>query len=72
LAEYVKAKLMGGNVDFEQMKALLRVGDGARLLNPANHEWSPATDFDLCLDLDRFDFVLGIRSEDGIDILRKV
>jgi 2-phosphosulfolactate phosphatase len=72
LAEYIKAKLTGEEVDFEQMKEILRTGDGARLLNPANHEWSPATDFDLCLDLDRFDFVLRTENEQGINILRKI
>ena len=54
---------------FEQMKSVLRTGDGARLLDPANHEWSPATDFDLCLDLDRFDFVLRLAEEKGTKCL---
>ncbi len=72
LAEYVKAKLTGDKVDFEEMKEILRTGDGARLIDPANHEWSPATDFDLCLDPDRFDFVLKIVREDGVDRLEKI
>ena len=69
LAEYVKAKLTGQPTDFEKMKSLLRTGDGARLLDPANHEWSPATDFDLCLDLDRFDFVLRLVDDKGYKCL---
>ena len=71
-AEYVRDILLGKNVDFEKMKEILRTGDGARLLDPANHEWSPATDFDLCLDLDRFDFVLSIEKEKDYNWLRKV
>ncbi len=59
-AEYVRDSLLNKKIDFEQMKDILRTGDGARLLNPANHEWSPATDFGLCLDLNRFDFVLSV------------
>jgi 2-phosphosulfolactate phosphatase len=70
LAEYIKAKLTGQPTDFEWMKSLLRTGDGARLLDPVNHEWSPATDFDLCLDLDRFDFVLRLVAEQGLKVLR--
>ena len=69
LAEYIKAKLTGQPTEFERMKSLLRKGDGARLLDPANHEWSPATDFDLCLDLDRFDFVLRLVNDKGYKCL---
>jgi len=65
LAEYVRDRLMNKETDFEKMKQILRTGDGARLLDPANDEWSPASDFELCLDPDRFDFVLKI--EKGAD-----
>lgn len=71
-AEYVRDSLLGKKIDFEKMKEILQKGDGARLLDPANHEWSPATDFDLCLDLDRFDFVLSIEKEKDYNWLRKV
>lgn len=72
LAEYIRDKLLGLPVDFEKMKSELSTGDGARLLNPANAEWSPAMDFALCLDLDRFDFVLRLFDEDGLKVLRAV
>lgn len=72
LAQYIRAKMQGEAVDFEQMKTLLRTGDGARLLDPANSEWSPASDFDLCLDLDRFDFVLKVAEEDGRKVFKKL
>lgn len=60
LAEYVRDRLLNKETDFEKMKLILRTGDGSRLLDPANDEWSPASDFELCLDPDRFDFVLKI------------
>src|ERR1035437_3761594 len=60
LAEYIRDRLLNKGANFDEMKQILRTGDGARLLDPANHEWSPATDFELCLDLNRFDFVLKI------------
>lgn len=72
LAQYIRAKMQGEAVDFEQMKTLLRTGDGARLLDPANSEWSPASDFDLCLDLDRFDFVLKVAEEEGRKVFKKL
>lgn len=71
LAEYIKAKLQDEPVDFQSMKKVLRTGDGARLLDPANNEWSPASDFDLCLDLDRFDFILKVSTENGLKYLKK-
>jgi 2-phosphosulfolactate phosphatase len=71
-AEYIRDRLMGKKVDFNRVKEILRTGDGARLLDPANHEWSPASDFDLCLDLDRFDFVLSIQKEVDYNWLRKI
>ncbi len=70
LAEYIKARLTGQPTNFEQMKNMLRTGDGARLLDPANHMWSPASDFELCLDLDRFDFVLRLVDEEGMKVLK--
>ena len=72
LAEYVRDSLLNRAPDFEKMKEILRTGDGARLLDPANHEWSPATDFELCLDPNRFDFILKIEKGDGFNWLRKI
>jgi 2-phosphosulfolactate phosphatase len=70
LAEYIKAKLTSLPANFEGMKALLKTGDGARLLDPANHQWSPSSDFGLCLDLDRFDFVLKLFDEQDLKVLK--
>ena len=72
LAEYIRNKLQGTEPDFDQMKEMLAIGDGARLLDPANHEWSPAFDFELCLDPNRFDFVLKIEKGEGFNWLKKI
>lgn len=72
LAEYIREILLGNSTDFIRMKEILRMGDGARLLDPRNHEWSPSTDFDLCLDLDRFDFVLKLTEEFGVKVLKVI
>ncbi len=63
LAEYIKDRILDIPTDFGKMKEILRTGDGARLLNPANSNWSPAQDFELCLDLDRFGFILCMKDE---------
>jgi len=72
LAEYIRNKLQGTEPDFDQMKEMLAIGDGARLLDPANHEWSPAFDFEVCLDPNRFDFVLKIEKGEGFNWLKKI
>jgi 2-phosphosulfolactate phosphatase len=72
LAEYVRDKLQGEEPDFDKMKAMLTDGDGARLLDPANHEWSPSTDFELCLNPNRFDYILRIEKGESFNWLRKI
>ena len=71
-AEYLRDRLQNKETNFEKIKQILRTGDGARLLDPANHEWSPATDFELCLDPDRFDFVLKIEKGDQYNSLQRI
>jgi len=72
LAEYVRDRLLNKETDFEKMKQILRTGDGARLLDPANDEWSPASDFELCLNPDRFDFVLKIEKGGDFNWLKMI
>ena len=72
LAEYLRAKLLGEATDFLRMKEILSTGDGARLLDPANNTWSPAGDFERCLDLDRFDFVIKLSVESGFSVLQSI
>ncbi len=71
-ADYIATRLNGDNPDFNAMVEALRTGDGARLLDPANHEFSPARDFDLCLDLNRFNFVLRVNREKSPFFLERI
>ena len=71
-AEYVRDRLLNKETNFETMKLILRTGDGARLLDPANDEWSPASDFELCLDPDRFNFVLKIEKGEDYNWLKMI
>jgi 2-phosphosulfolactate phosphatase len=69
-AGYIAGVLEGRPVDFGAIVERLRGGSGRRLLNPAHASWSPPRDFDLCLDLNRFSFVLRAKRDvDGLAVL---
>lgn len=72
LAVYIKNELEGKPNDFEAMVEKIRTGDGARFFAPEKQEWAPAEDFDLCLALSRFNFVLKVEQENGVNYLRKI
>ena len=72
LAVYIKNELEGVTNDFQAIVEQLRNGDGARFFAPEKQEWAPAADFDLCLSLNRFDFVLKVEQENGLNYLMKI
>ena len=71
-AEYIKNELESNPNDFESMIDTIRKGDGARFFDPQKQSWSPQKDFELCLDLNRFDFVLKIEKEGELNYLRQI
>lgn len=71
-AEYIKKNLQGIPADFENMVQQIRKGSGARFFDPENQDWSPQSDFDLCLRLNTFNFVLKVEKEDGLNFLQKI
>lgn len=71
-AEYIKARLEGSDADFEAMKLQIRKTSGRRLFEPENQEFSPSTDFDYCLDLGRFNFVLKAEEVGELLMLKKI
>lgn len=72
LAVYIKNELEGKPNDFEAMVEQIKQGDGARFFAPEKQEWAPVADFDLCLSLNRFNFVLKVEQENGINYLKKI
>jgi 2-phosphosulfolactate phosphatase len=72
LAVYLKNELEGNLNDFKSMVEQIRIGDGARFFAPEKQEWAPAADFELCLSLNRFDFVLKVDQDNGVNYLRKI
>lgn len=71
-AEYIKAMLEGQEVDFQRMVQKIRQTSGKRLFEPLNQEFSPSADFNYCLDLGRFNFVLKVEEVDGLLKLKKI
>lgn len=57
-ARYIRDLLMGHETDISSETEGLRKGSGRRFFDPANINFSPPTDFFLCTDLNRFNFVL--------------
>lgn len=72
LAVYIKNELEGTPNDFRAMVEQIRTGDGARFFVPEKQEWAPTADFDLCLSLNRFNFVLKVEQENGVNYLKKI
>jgi 2-phosphosulfolactate phosphatase len=72
LAVYIKNELEGVPNNFQAMVEQIRTGDGARFFAPEKQEWAPSADFDLCLSLNRFNFVLKVENENGLNYLRRI
>ena len=71
-AEYIKNELMGKANDFERMKKIIRDGSGKRFFEPDKQSYVPSSDFMLCLDLNRFNFVIKASSGYQGIILKKM
>lgn len=57
---------------FAEMVEIIRNGSGARFFDPEKQSWSPQADFELCLDLNRFGFVLKVEKDEGLNYLRRI
>jgi 2-phosphosulfolactate phosphatase len=72
-AEYIKDSLLGKPTDYEAMVEIIRDTSGRRLFEPQNQLYSPETDFYLCTELGRFNFILKAnKGEDGLTRLYKI
>jgi 2-phosphosulfolactate phosphatase len=70
-AEYIKRRLQQRPVDFQKMVYATRNGTGKRFFDPLNIGHSPPEDFDLCMALNRFPFVLRATPDrDGLQLIK--
>ena len=67
-AVYLKSLLTGeGMPDIDERLQALRTGGGRRFFDPALREIFPEKDFWMCIDRNRFDFVIRIEKDrDGL------
>jgi 2-phosphosulfolactate phosphatase len=71
-AEYIINELTGQVNNFEYMVSVIRKTSGRRFFLPENIDHSPPEDFDLCLSLNRFNFILkAVRVSDDQYELKK-
>jgi 2-phosphosulfolactate phosphatase len=72
-AEYIQDSLLGKPTDFEAMIEIIRDTSGRRLFEPQNQLHSPESDFYLCTELGRFNFILKAdNGKDGLTRLNKI
>jgi 2-phosphosulfolactate phosphatase len=71
-AGYIRNELLGLPFDWETTVETIRKGSGARFFEPGSQTWAPASDFDLCLQRNIFDFVLKAERENGNFVLKKI
>ncbi len=71
-AEYIFQQLNGLSSDYSKMVETIRKGSGSRFFDASKQAWSPREDFDLCLNLNRFDFVLKVEQDAPEMYLRKL
>jgi len=69
-AEYIKNELENKSSNFLEMVETIRNGSGARFFDPEKQSWSPQADFELCLDLNRFNFVLKVEKEGDLNYFK--
>ena len=71
-AEFIKNELECKSNNFDEMIEIMRNGSGARFFDSEKQSWSPQKDFELCLDLNRFNFVLKVEMEGELNYLRRI
>jgi len=71
-AEYIKNELEGKKNRFDKMKKIIRSGSGKRFFEAEKQEYAPSSDFELCLDLNHFSFVVKSYTKNKMVILQKL
>ena len=71
-AKYIKNELEGKMNDFKQIVDHLRGYRSAQKFFDDTKEWAPARDFDLCMTVNKFNFVLKVQKEIKYSYLKKI
>lgn len=71
-AEYMRSILEGDtSFDIDARIAYLKDHGGQQFFDPALAHIFPREDYPLCVDVNRFDFVLRVKKEDGVLVIEK-
>jgi len=68
-ADYLAALLRGEPIDLAALVHRVRESDSGRLFADPADPVFPASDLDLCTDVDRFDFALRVERRDGLLVM---
>lgn len=71
-AEWIKNELENKPNNFVQMVETIRDGSGARFFDHEKQSWSPQADFNLCLNLSRFNFILKVEQDSDLNYLKLI
>lgn len=72
-AEYIRSLLLGDAIDVRAQIPMLRATSGAKFFDPAQQSVFPEEDFHLSTEIDRFDFVLRVETDEtGMQRVRKI
>lgn len=71
-AEFIKNELEKKPNNFIEMVEIMRTGSGARFFDPGKQSWSPEKDFELCLNINQFNFVLRVQKESKLNYLKRI
>jgi 2-phosphosulfolactate phosphatase len=72
-AQYIRNGLLGKHSDFSRMVKVIKNTSARRFYDPVNADFSPPEDVDLCLALNRFNFVLKAEKlSSGLIVLKRI
>lgn len=72
-AEYIRSLITGESFDIDARAKALRHGSGQKFFNPDTQEVFPEKDFAMCIDYDKFPFVIRIEhDESGRAVSRRI
>lgn len=71
-AEYIKNELQGLPSNFQNMKDIIRKTSGKRFFEEDKQHFAPSSDFELCMDLNKFDFVIKAERNGNFADMKKI
>ena len=71
-AEYIRNELEGRKNNFKNIKEIIRKTSGKRFFEEDKQAYAPSSDFELCLELNRFDFIIEAEKRKELIFMNKL